>query len=54
MNVTKANEAALSYLAKEPAAVAVTVEFTSILGNTKWLRVWRDGRIDVLDVGHED
>lgn len=39
---------AVGYLAAEPAADSVTIEFVSkITGLTKFMTVWRDDRIDV-------
>lgn len=51
MNVTEANKVAQRTLKSNPMAAAVLVEFVmQATGLTKYLRVWRDGRVEVLDL----
>ena len=47
--ISQAHEAAIKSLAKDHTSVAVTVEFISLSGLTKYLRVWRSDTIEVFD-----
>ena len=51
LTVTEAHAIALRQLSLEPIAVAVVVAFRSLTGEAKWLRVSRNGNIEVANPG---
>ena len=54
MNITQAHEAGIKALKKDPTAVAVTIEFVSqTTGLTKFLRVWRSDKVEVMNTLEE-
>jgi hypothetical protein len=47
--ISQAHEAAIKTIKNDHSAAAVTVEFISLSGLTKYLRVWRSDQVEVMD-----